>query len=220
TPEMVDAAQRLVWVHSSAAAVEGLLPLRELAIRNITVTNSRGVQGVAIAEHVMGGLLVLSRKFDRTLDAQRGRRWIQNELCEDWPWLLHGKAMTLVGVGTIGLEVARRAHAFGLRVTGVRRRVDQPRPEFIARVVSPDQIDDALVGCDILVVAAPGNGGTRRLITAERLDLLNHGAIVVNIAPSQIVDGGALAERITTGRLGGAVLDVFDEEPLDPASPL
>lgn len=220
TPEMVDAAQRLVWVHSSAAAVEGLLPLRELAIRNITVTNSRGVQGVAIAEHVMGGLLVLSRKFDRTLAAQREHRWIQNELCDDWPWLLHGKAMTIVGLGAIGLEVARRAHAFGLRITGVRRRADQPRPEFISRVVPSEQIEDALHGCDILVLAAPGVGGTHRMITASRLDLLNHGAIIVNVARSQLVDGPALEDRITRGRLGGAVLDVFDEEPLDAASPL
>src|SRR3954468_3775559 len=104
TPEMVASAPRLRWVHSSAAAVEGLLPLAALAERGITITNSRGVQAIPIAEHVMGGLLVLARRFDRTLDAQRDRRWIQEELSTDWPWMLHGRNMTIVGLGTIGLE--------------------------------------------------------------------------------------------------------------------
>src|SRR5437016_1461657 len=71
TPDMVASAQRLTWVHSPAAAVEGLLPIAELAARRITVSNSRGIQAIPIAEHVMGGLLVLARKFDRTLAAQR-----------------------------------------------------------------------------------------------------------------------------------------------------
>src|ERR1051325_3258940 len=114
TPEMVQAARCLRWVHSPAAAVEGLLPLSELGARDITVTNSRGVQAIPMAEHVMGGLLVLARKYDRTLAAQRERRWIQNELSHDWPWLLHGRAMTIVGLGTIGTESARRAHGFGM----------------------------------------------------------------------------------------------------------
>src|SRR5262245_8911592 len=78
TAEMVRAAHRLRWVHSPAAAVEGLLPLGELAAREVVVSNSRGVQAIPMAEHVMGGLLVLARKYDRMLAAQRERRWIQN----------------------------------------------------------------------------------------------------------------------------------------------
>ena len=99
-----------------------------------------------MAEHVMGGLLVLSRRFDRTLDAQRERRWIQNELSDDWPWLLHGQSMTIVGLGTIGLEVAKRAHAFGMRVTGVRRRADQPRPDVRRSRRRARSVDEALSG--------------------------------------------------------------------------
>ena len=220
TPEMVAAATRLRWVHSSAAAVEGLLPLSALAARHVVVTNSRGVQAIPIAEHVMGGLLVLARRFDRMLDAQRERRWIQNELSEDWPWMLHGRAMTIVGLGTIGLEVARRAHAFGMRVTGVRRRPGEPRPSFVESVVGPDRLSDALTGCDVLVLCAPGVAATQRLIGAEQLGMLNPGAVVVNVARGQIIDEAALCDALTDGRLGGAVLDVFDREPLDSASPL
>src|SRR5262249_23287910 len=154
-PEMIPAAPRLRWVHSSAAAVEGLLPLAALEAHGVTVTNSRGVQAIPMAEHVMGGLLMLSRRFDRTLDAQREIRWIQNELSEEWPWMLAGQKMTIVGLGTIGLEVAKRAHAFGMNVTGVRHRVDAPRPDVVDRVLTPERLNEALDGCDVLVLSAP-----------------------------------------------------------------
>jgi phosphoglycerate dehydrogenase-like enzyme len=222
TPDMVRPAlsPRLTWVHSPAAAVAGLLPLRELAGRDILVTNSRGVQAIPIAEHVMGGLLVLSRKFDRMLDAQRERRWIQNDLVDDWPWLLHGRTMTIVGLGTIGIEVAKRANAFGMHVRGVRRRLDQPRPEFVERIVAPEDLDDVLPGTDVLVLSAPGVAGTQGMIDAERLALLNRGAVLVNVARAQIVDQSAMCDALASGQLGGAVLDVFEKEPLDEASEL
>jgi phosphoglycerate dehydrogenase-like enzyme len=217
--EWIPKAQKLRWVHSSAAAVEGLLPLRELAARDIVVTNSRGVQAIAMAEHVIGGLLVLSRKFNRLLDAQRERQWIQNDLTEDWPWLLHGKQMTVVGLGTIGLEVAQRAHAFGMKVTGVRRRVEEKRPRFVDRVLSPEQIDDAVDGCDVLVLAAPGVSATKEMIQESHIARLNPGAIVVNVARGAVIDESALIRALETRRLGGAVLDVFNTEPLPVDSP-
>lgn len=171
TPEMAASSPKLKWVHSSAAAVEGLLPLGELAVQNVVVTNSRGVQAVPMAEHVMGGLLLLARKFDRLLEAQREKRWIQNDLIEDWPWVLAGRAMTIVGLGTIGMEIAKRAHAFDMTVTGVRRRPDEPCPPYVSRVVGPDRLNDALRGCDILVLSAPGIASTARMIGAEQLAL-------------------------------------------------
>ncbi len=220
TPDMVAAAARLRWVHSSAAAVEGLLPLADLAKRDIIVTNSRGVQAIPMAEHVIGGLLVLSRRYNRILDAQREHRWIQNELTDDWPWMLHGQSMTIVGLGTIGIEVAKRAHAFGMTVTGVRRRTGEPRPSFVDRVVGPDRLHDALAGCDVLVLSAPGVSSTQRMIGAEQLSMLNDGAVVVNVARGQIIDEAALRGALASGKLRGAVLDVFDREPLDADSPL
>ena len=214
------AGARLRWVHSTAAAV-GILPLKELAARGILVSNSRGIQAVPIAEHVIGGLLVLARRFNLMLDAQRERRWIQNELTRDaWPWSLDGRNMTILGLGTIGREVARRAHAFGMRVTGIRRRLDQPPPPFVDRVVGPGQLDEALRGSDVLVISAPFVAETDRLIGAEQLALLNRGAILINVARARIVDELALLSAIHGGQLGGAVLDVFEREPLDSASPL
>lgn len=220
TADMIASAPRLRWVHSSAAAVEGLLPLGELAAAGIAVTNSKGVQAVAIAEHVMGGILLRTRRFDRTLAAQREQRWIQNDLTADWPTLLFGQRMTIVGLGTIGLEIAKRAHAFGIEVTGVKRQVHEPPPPFVTQVVGPEQLDDALRGRDIVVLAAPGVRATQRMIGADQFALLNRGALLVNVARAAIVDHDAMIAALTAGQLGGAVLDVFEREPLDPTDPL
>jgi len=218
---MVERAPRLRWVHSTAAAVANLLPLDEFAARGIIVTNSRGIQAVPIAEHVMGGLLVLARRFNVMFDAQRDRRWIQNELTRNaWPWSLQGRKMTILGLGTIGREVARRAHAFGMSVTGIRRRLDQPVPAFVERMVGPDRLHDALSGCDVLVISAPFISGTDGLIGTKEIALLNGGAIIINVARGKIVDEAALITAIQSGQLGGAVLDVFESEPLDRTSPL
>ena len=215
TAEMIGSAAKLRWVHSPAAAVEGLLPLSALATRGVTVTNSKGVQAIPIAEHVMGGLLVLSRKLHHTLAAQRERQWIQNDLINDWPRLLHNQRMTIVGLGTIGTEIAKRAHAFGMHVTGVRRTLDQPTMPFVDRVVGPGQLDDVLQNCDVLVLSAPGVSSTHRMIGAERFALLNRGALLVNVARAGIVDDAAMRAALDSGQLAGAMLDVFDREPLD-----
>ena len=214
-PEMVDAAPRLQWVHTPAAAVEGLLPLAQLAERNIVVTNSKGIQAIPIAEHVMGGILALSRRFNRTIAAQGERAWIQNDLTNDWPWLLHKQRMTIVGLGTIGTEVAKRAHAFGIHITAVRKNIAAPQPSCVDAVVAPESLDGALVNCDLLVLSAPGVATTRRMIGADQLALLNRNALLVNVARANIVDDGAMRAALASGQLGGAVLDVFEREPLD-----
>lgn len=213
-PEMIAAAPKLKWVHSSAAAVEGLLPLAELESHGIRVTNSKGIQAIPIAEHVIGGILMLSRKYDRMLDAQRAKQWIQNDLTSDWPWMLHGKRMTIVGLGTIGIEVARRAAAFGIHVTGVRRNVSAPQPDFVSEVVAPEALDSALRNCDLLVLSAPGINATQRMIGAEQIALLNRGAVLVNVARAGVVEDAAMRAALESGQLGGAILDVFEREPL------
>src|SRR4029078_3530723 len=143
---------------------------------------------------------------DRILDAQRDRRWIQNELSDDWPWMLYGQKMTIVGFATIVVEVARRAQAFGMSVTGVRRRATEPRPSFVDRVFGSDQLNEALAGSDGLVLSAPGVASTQRMIGAEQLALLNDGAVVVNVARGQIIDEGGLRNALASGKLRGAAL--------------
>jgi len=107
-----------------------------------------------------------------------------------------------------------------MSVTGIRRRLDQPVPAFVERMVGPDRLHDALSGSDVLVISAPFISGTDGLISAKEIALLNPGAIIINVARGKIVDEAALIAAIQSGHLGGAVLDVFEREPLDRASPL
>ena len=121
-------APKLRWVHTSAVAVETLC-LPELFARGIAVSNTRGVQAVPIAEHVMAVVLALAKQMPFVIENQQQARWAQNEFIgERLPWLLKGRTLGLIGVGTIGSEIAKRAEAFGMRVIalapapGLRRR--------------------------------------------------------------------------------------------------
>jgi len=215
----VAGAPRLRWVHSSAVAV-GTLPLQALAARAIAVTNSRGVQSVAIAEHVIACMLALSRRLTYAVRRQDARMWSQNEMVGELsPWLVHGQRMGIVGLGTIGQAVAVRAAALGMEVVGVRRRPEQGSPPGVARVLGVADLDDLIGTSDVLVLAAPLTGETDRLLDRRAIARMKRGALLINVARGQLVDEGALASALAEGALGGAALDVFTEEPLPPSSP-
>ena len=219
TGEMLARARKLRWVHSSAVAV-GTLPLRELAARGVVVTNSRGVQSPAIAEHVIACLLALAKRLPFTLRRQAAAAWAQNEMVgEASPWLVQGRRMGIVGLGTIGQAVATRAAALGMHVVGVRRRPDAGVPPGVTEVVGPDRISDVIASSDVLVLAAPWTGATDRLLDAESISKMRRGAVVINVARGQLVDEPALAAALAAGHLGGAALDVFHDEPLSSHSP-
>jgi phosphoglycerate dehydrogenase-like enzyme len=213
------AAPHVKWVHTSAVAVETLC-LNELFARGIVVSNTRGVQAVPIAEHVMAVVLALSKQLPFALDHQREGRWAQNQFTgERLPWLLKGKTIGIVGVGTIGSEIARRADAFGMDVVGMRRRVGAA-VDGIERMFGPEQLYQFLKQCHVLVIAAPLTPQTHSLLGAEQFAQLPKGAIVVNVGRAKIIDTDALVESLKSGHLGGAALDVYPQEPLPPEHPL
>ncbi len=214
------AAPRLTWIHSSAVAVE-TLPLPELFARGVVVSNSRGVQSTPIAEHTFAVVLALAKQLPFVLDHQRQRRWSQNEFVGDrLPWLLRGRTLGLVGVGTIGAEIARLASAFGMRVMAVRRRPGQGAVPGVQDVLPLERLDTLLTQSDVLVIAAPLTPETHQLIGARELARMKRGAVVINVGRAKIVDHVALAASLRDGHLGGASLDVFPREPLPPDDPL
>lgn len=215
------AALELRWAHSAAAGVGGLL-FPELVASPVLVSNSAGVHAAPIAETVLAGVLSLLRGLDLAAAAQRSGEWDRQPFVDAAsPVRELGECRVLVvGAGGIGGEIARRCAAFGAACTGVRRRPEQGAPPGFARVVGQDELDAELPNADVLVIAAPATGATEGLIDARRLDLLPAGAIVVNVARGSLLDEEALVERAVEGRLRGAVLDVFREEPLPLASPL
>ncbi len=217
--EAVARAPRLRWLHCSGHAV-GHFPLLDLAARRITVTNSRGVQSVSIAEHVMACLLALARKLPETLRDQQERAWRPNALTgEASPWLLGGRTIGIIGTGTIGEAIATRAKAFRMRVIGVRRNPSHAVPAGFDEVLGPADRNRLLAAADIVVIAAPFTTETQRLMDARAIEMMKPGAIVINVARGQLIDEVALAAALESGRLGGAALDVFANEPLAPDSP-
>lgn len=218
---LFNAARRLRWVHSAAAGVGAAL-FPEMRASDIALTNSARVHAVPIAEYVVGGVLYLLRGFDIAVDQQRAGQWDKGPfVAEESPLRELGECRALiVGAGGLGSETAKRMSAFGTRCVGVRRRPERGIPPGFERVVGPGALDDELPATDIVVLAAPATPSTVGLLTAARLAALPRGAVVVNVARGTLLDEAALIERIRTGALRGAVLDVFRDEPLAPDSPL
>jgi phosphoglycerate dehydrogenase-like enzyme len=214
-------AKKLRWVHSAAAGV-GSAMYTEMIESDVFFTNSAGIHGVPIAEYVVGGVLYFLRGFDYVVDQQKRVEWnkqpfvrLDSELRE-----MDTVRALIIGVGGLGGNAAERLTALGARCTGVRRRVSLGPPEGFDRVIGLDQLDEELPKHDVIILAAPLTSDTKGLLTAERLDLLPKSAIIVNVARGALLDEDALVERLKDGRLRGAVLDVFREEPLAPTSPL
>ena len=213
-------AEQLRWVHTSAVAVETLC-LPELFARNIAVSNTRGVQAVPIAEHVMAVTLALAKQLPLVLENQQQARWAQNEFIgERLPWLMKGRTLGLIGVGTIGAEIAKRAEAFGMRVIALRRRPAYGVIGHVERVYGRDELDDFLGQCYVLVIAAPLTPETLGMMGAPQFAQLPQGTIVINVGRARIIHTDALIEALRSGHLGGASLDVFPQEPLPADHPL
>jgi phosphoglycerate dehydrogenase-like enzyme len=214
-------ARKLRWVHSAAAGV-GTSTYPEMAESDVVLTNSAGVHAVPIAEFIVAGVLHFLRGLDIVLDQQRRTEWNKTPFVRMDSVLREMDTVRalIVGVGGLGGAAAERLSALGARCTGVRRRAGLGPPPGFERVVGLDQLEAELPHHNVVVLAAPLTAETASLLTAERLDLLPPETIVVNVARGAQLDEAALAERIAAGRIRGAVLDVFREEPLPAPSPL
>ena len=199
----------------------GTLCLDALAARGVVVSNSRGIQGAPIAEHVFASLLALTHRLPLAFDRQRQRIWAQSEFSGPrLPVLLRGLRLGVIGLGSIGAEVARLGAAFGMDVVGVRRHPERGAPDGVREVWGVERLDDLAAAMDVIVVAAPLTSETELLFDARRLALMQPRAWLVNVARGQLVDSRALAAALASGALAGAAIDVFEQEPLPQDSPL
>lgn len=210
-------AQNLRWLQTFNVGVDHPI-FAELLGRGIRVTSAAGTSAVPIAQSAITGLLMLARGFPAWLQAQREHQWLQFRGSQG-PADLAGQTLCVVGMGSIGTEIARLGQALGLEVIGIRR---SPRKasDPVAEMHPPSALAALLPRCDWLAIACPLTTETRRLIDAEMLAALPRGARVINVARGEIVDEAALIEALQQGHLAGAYLDVFEQEPLPPESPL
>jgi phosphoglycerate dehydrogenase-like enzyme len=215
------AAPNLRWVHSAAAGV-GTALYPEMLASAVAFTNSAGVHAIPMAEYVVAGVLHFLRGLDYAVDQQHRTEWNKTPFVRLDSVLREVDTVRalIVGTGGIGQAVGERLTALGARCTGIRRRPELGPPPGFERVASLDALDAELPSHDVIVLAAPLTSTTAGLLDGKRLDLLPRSAIVVNVARGALLDEEALVVRLRDGRLRGAVLDVFREEPLATFSPL
>jgi phosphoglycerate dehydrogenase-like enzyme len=216
-------APRLSWVHSASAGVERALTptARE---RDVVITNARGVFSRPIAEYVLMMILAISRRLPQLLELQRERTWQPLEGAE-----LRDLTIGIVGLGSIGRAVATLASAFGCRVVAIRRRteagasggadVDGLHAVEPDEVLGPEGLPALLAQSDFVVLAAPLTPETEGIIDDAALAAMKRGSWLVNVARGRLIDERALLRALGEGRIAGAVLDTFAEEPLPPDSP-
>lgn len=220
-PEQIKNAAGLRWIHSPAAAVHQLM-YPELVESDIVVTNAREVHGPVVAEHVIALILALAKKLPQAVRLQQEHAWGQAVLWNDLPRVreIAGATLGLVGVGSIGREVAKRAAALGMLVMAIREHPKKGSPEGVQKVFGPAQLEEFLALPDYVVLAAPVTPSTTSLMNAERLARMKPEACLINVGRGPLVDEAALVNALREHRLAGAALDVFPREPLPPDSPL
>ena len=211
----LDGADRLRWIALPSAGIEpfhrpGALP------DGVALTNAAGAYGVTIAEHIVMVTLEMMRRRADYLDIVARREWRR-----DLPVrAIHGTKAVIVGTGDIGREAARRLRAFApAEITGVSRSGVCAEPLF-DRMLPVSRIDEALPGAELLILCLPGTPETQDLLDARRLSLLPGGAFLVNVGRGSCLDEDAVLAALREGRLAGAALDVFRQEPLPADSPL
>lgn len=210
---------RLRWVQGSSAGVGQTMAKAGLQGSGIIITTASGLHAGPLAEFVMLGLLMWSKQFPMIARQQAAHEWKQYATDE-----LPGKTLAIIGPGKIGREVARLAHAFGMRVMASPSTLEGRSPaDYNADELfsSSDKValHAALARTDALVLSTPLTSQTEHLIGAAEFAALPRGAYFINIARGKVVEEPALIEALQSGQLSGAALDVFETEPLPPDSP-
>jgi phosphoglycerate dehydrogenase-like enzyme len=209
------AGDTLRWIHFTSAGIER--GLRMGLPDWVAVTNATGVKAAMVSEHALALLLALVRRLPDLATDQLARRWRRDDAMTKVA-TLEGAVVCIVGLGSIGREVARKAKAFDARVIAVSR--NGAAGGDVEQVFPRARIGEALAMADAVVICTSSDPTSFHLIDAAALAAMGAKAFLVNVARGDIVDCGALIAALQAGRLGGAALDVTDVEPLAATSPL
>ncbi|MBI2964853.1 MAG: D-2-hydroxyacid dehydrogenase [Chloroflexi bacterium] len=218
TPDLLKAAGKLKWLQAPAAAPAAGYYFKELVEHPVVVTNFREIYNDHISTHIMAFLLAFARDFHRYIPQQLRRDW---KPARDDSGVIHLPEATalIIGVGGIGGEAARHCAHFGMKVIGIdARRKD--RPEGVAELYGPDQLDRHLPRADFVIMTIPHTPQTEGLMNEARFRLMKKTAYLINIGRGMTVKLDDLADAIRNGVIAGAGLDVYEKEPLPADHPL
>lgn len=206
--------KKLKWIHTFSAGVEKVLT-DEVVKSNVIVTNSSGIHAIPIAEHVLGFMLIFTRKFYDTFEKQQKKKWRANQDLTEF----REKTVLVVGLGHIGTEVARLAYCLGAKIIAVKQNISN-KPDFIHKLYKSNQLDEALPKADFVVLCLPLTSETHHIFDMKKFKLMNETAILINIGRGGVVNEKELIEALDKKIIGGAALDVTEEEPLPKDSQL
>ena len=219
TPAVFEAAGKLRWCHFVGAGFDKLVRGNPAFVASdVVLTNAPGTHAMAMADHVMGIILMFAHRMVDMLDDQRAHRWDVDKYRAQIRELA-GTTMGLLAVGSIGRAVAVRAQAFGIRVCGVDLKPMKP-PEGVTEVWTLEGLERLLRISDWFVVTAPLTDGTEGLLNRERIGQLKQGSHLIVISRGGIVDETAVVEGLRSGSIAGAGFDAVETEPLPDESPL
>jgi phosphoglycerate dehydrogenase-like enzyme len=207
-------APRLRWIQLASAGVPQDLCATARA-RSLMVTNLAGLYGPSIAEHALGLMVLLARNLHLALRNEAERRWDRS--IAGTMWDLHGRTLALIGLGNIGLGIARLARAYGMRVLGCRRTA-KPAP-YVDRLYPRSELHALLAEADVVAVAAPHTAHTEGMLGPAEFAAMKPGVIYVNVSRGGVAQEAALLEALRSGHVAAAGLDVFAVEPLPPDHP-
>jgi phosphoglycerate dehydrogenase-like enzyme len=217
--EVLAAGPDIRWVQSFSAGVERCVTIPALRERGILLTNMQRVAGPVMAEHVLAMMLAYARGLHFYIPERMAARWTRELPAPGRMMTLEGKTVLVVGLGGIGVEVARRAHALGMRVVATRAS-GREGPAFVSYVGLSDELNKLAAEADFVVNTTPLTPATTRMFDAKFFAAVKPGAFFVNVGRGQSVVQDELIAALRSGRLGGAGLDVTDPEPLPAGSPL
>jgi phosphoglycerate dehydrogenase-like enzyme len=216
--DLLARATRLRWLQAPAIAPPAGYYYPELVRHPVEVTNFRGIFNEHIAAHIMAFLLAFARGLHRYIPLQARHEWRPAPLDEGTVYL-PGATALIVGVGGIGAETAGLCAAFGMRVVGVDARLTE-RPAGVAELHTPDQLDALLPSADFVILTVPHTPETEGFMNTERFGRMKPSAFFINIGRGKTTRLADLVEALRAGRIAGAALDVFEEEPLPADHPL
>jgi phosphoglycerate dehydrogenase-like enzyme len=202
------------WVHSRSAGLDSVLFL-ELVESNVPLTNGTGVFSQSLGEFALAAILYFAKDFRRMLRNQEAGRWEQFDVEE-----IAGQTVGIVAYGDIGRAVASRVHAMGMRVLALKRHAPTSADRLVAEFFRPHELAAMLGQCDFVVVAAPLTAETRHTISDAAFAAMKPNAVVINIGRGPVIDQAALVRALKAGRIKGAGLDVFEQEPIPKGDPI
>jgi len=212
------AAKKLKWIQSASTGVDYYLTIPELVEGDVLLTNARGTHGACLAESALAMIFAFTRGIRDSVLHQQKHYWAIREIRSKMVELT-GSTLGIIGFGTVGRCLAKRAQAFDMRIVAVDL-YPTDKPEYISELRGMDRLGDLLRESDYVVVAVPRTPQTLGMIGADQLALMKPSAMLIGISRGGIIDQEALAKALREKRIAAAALDVFHLEPLPPDSEL